>query len=119
MEWLRFALVAACMLLGCFSFIVGVFGIYRFKFILNRMHSAAILDTMGLFFIVLGMSIARSFDAVTIKLLLIFILLWITSPIQSHLLAKMEYITDKNLDEEIVNDLAEIKEGDGDNNDNI
>jgi len=105
MEWLRFAFSALFTIAGVLAFAVGTFGIYRFKFVMNRMHAAAILDTMGLFGIATGLAVARGFDAITFKFLLIFILLWFTSPISSHLLAKMEYFTDKNLKEEIVNDL--------------
>lgn len=114
MEWVRFAFSAFCIILGLIVFVFGVFGAYRFKFVLNRMHSAAMLDTMGLFFLCLGAAIARGFDSTSVKILSVCFFLWITSPICSHLIAKLEYITDQNLNDEIENDLSETKEGEDD-----
>jgi len=108
-EWLRFGLCAACTLIGLLVFITGVLGIYRFRFVLNRMHSAALIDTMGLFFIVLGLAVKRGFDMVTVKLLIVVAVLWLTSPLASHLLAKMEFFTDRTLEKEIQNPLKDVK----------
>jgi multicomponent Na+:H+ antiporter subunit G len=80
------------------------------------MHSAAMLDTMGIFFIILGLVIAKDFDASTIKLILIVIFLWFTSPVSSHLISKLEYVTDETLNNEIENELSETKEDDDDAN---
>jgi len=114
MEWVRFGISAACMLIGLFVFVTGTFGIYKFRFVLNRMHSAAILDTMGLFFVIVSLAVARGLDLTTVKMFLVVVFLWLTSPLSSHLIAKMEYFTDKNLDSEIENNLRDVKgEDDG------
>lgn len=109
LEWIRFGLSATCIVIGLFVFIVGIIGIYQFKFVVNRMHSAAMLDTMGLFFIALGAAIAQGFDPITVKILIVVLLLWITSPIASHLIVRIEYFTDENLNDEIENELSETK----------
>jgi len=114
LEWLRFGVSALFMLIGLCVYVIGVFGIFKFRFILNRMHSAAILDTMGLFFILLSLAVAKGFCAITIKGFLILLFLWLTGPVSSHLIAKMEFFTDKNLDKEINNSLKDVK---GDNED--
>lgn len=107
MEYVRFALCALCILIGLFITFVGVFGFYKFKFILNRMHSAAIIDTLGLFFIILGLVIAHGFpvnngvlDVTSIKLCCVVLFLWLTSPVCSHVLAKLIYMTNANTDKE-------------------
>ena len=74
------------------------------------MHAAAIIDTMGIFLICLGCAIANGFDSTSIKILSVAIFLWFTSPIASHLISKLEFITDKDIAEEIENDLSEIME---------
>lgn len=109
MDYVRFILCAICMFLGVFTIFVGVLGTYKFKFVLNRMHSAALLDTCGLFFIVIGCAIAKNFDATTIKLLLIFIVLWLTSPVSSHMIAKLEFETDESIPDEVENKIEDIK----------
>ena len=43
--------------------------------------------------------------------------LWIASPVCSHLIAKLEFITDKQLGQQIENDLSEIMEENSDDND--
>ena len=106
-EYVRFAFCALCILIGLFITFVGVFGYYKFKFILNRMHSAAIIDTLGLFFIVLGLVIAYGFpvnegvfDPTSIKLCCVVLFLWLTSPVCSHIIAKLIYMTDAKTDKE-------------------
>lgn len=114
MQWLRFGISAACMVIGLFVFCCGVFGIYRFRFVLNRMHAAAVLDTMGLFFVLMSLAVARGFDGITLKGFLILVFLWTTGPISSHLIAKMEFLTDRHLDEELGCDLSDVKGNDND-----
>ena len=110
MEWVQFALSALCILIGIIVIVVGVIGSLKYKFVLNRMHSAALLDSLGIFMICLGCAIANGFNSTSVKIMFIAIVLWVTSPICSHLIAKLEFITDKNLKEEIQNDLTAIME---------
>ena len=74
----------------------GVAGVYRFRFVLNRMHSAGILDTLGIFLILLGLAFASHSMEYLPKLLLILAALWVGSPIASHLVSRMEYLTDED-----------------------
>ncbi len=109
MEWVKFGFSALFIILGVIVFAIGTIGVYKFKFVLNRMHVASLLDTMGLFFIVLGCAIGRHFDAASIKMLLVFGILWLTSPISSHFIAKLECLTDERLSEKVKNDYEESK----------
>jgi multicomponent Na+:H+ antiporter subunit G len=109
MEWVKFGFSALFIILGVIVFAIGTIGVYKFKFVLNRMHVASLLDTMGLFFIVLGCAIGRHFDAASIKMLLVFGILWLTSPVSSHFIAKLECLTDERLSEKVKNDYEESK----------
>ena len=109
MEYVRFAFSALFILIGLFITITGVAGFYKLKFILNRMHAAALIDTLGLFFIVLGLIIAKGFtyddgtlDVTSIKLACVVVFLWITSPVSSHIIGEIIYLTDANTDKETV-----------------
>ena len=53
----REIIAAICIIIGLFVFLCGTFGVFRLKYVLNKMHAAALGDTMGLFFIVLGLII--------------------------------------------------------------
>ena len=73
------------------------------------MHAAAIIDTLGLFFIVMGLIVAKgfvaedgSFDITSIKLACVVFFLWLTSPVSSHVISKLIYMTDSNTDKETV-----------------
>ena len=67
---------------------VGVIGIFRFKYVLNRLHAAAMLDSLGLLLILAGVMVIRGFSYDSAKLLMMIALFWIASPVCSHLLAQ-------------------------------
>ena len=80
-EWIRFGLTALC--------VVG--GLFRFDYALNRLHAAAIADTLALGLVLLGVMVAVGFRAVLWKLVLVLVIQWYTSPLSSHMLAQFEY----------------------------
>ena len=100
-EVLRFALCALLMALGLFFEISAVFGVFRFHNALNRMHAAALGDTMGIFFILLGLAVANGLNMLTLKILLLIPLFWTTSPVSSHLIGRLELVTDEELKREV------------------
>ena len=111
MSWLTFGFSAFFIVLGLFFYIMGIFGIFKFKFILNKMHSAALLDTMGLLFVVVGIAIANGFNATSIKLFFIVIFLWITSPVAGHFISKLQVLTDENIKDEVNKHIEDEKKG--------
>ena len=54
-EWCRFGLASICLLIGMAFMILAVFGVNRLKRALNRMHAAAMGDTLGILFVFLGL----------------------------------------------------------------
>ena len=85
---------AVLMITGVTAMLLGIFGVYRFRYVLNRMHCASILDTLGMLCILLSLAAASLSLVFLPKLLLILLMLWIGSPIASHLVSRMEYRTD-------------------------
>ena len=57
MQLIRFIVGAVFLLLGLLSFLIEVIGVFRFKYVLNRMHAAAIGDTLGIGCSMLGLMI--------------------------------------------------------------
>ena len=45
MEMLRVILASVCLLSGLVVIAISILGLYRFNYVLNRMHAAAIADT--------------------------------------------------------------------------
>lgn len=97
LEVIRFSLCAGLMLCGLFILIVGVIGVYRFQYVLNRMHAAAMNDTLGILCMMLGLIVAEGVDFVSLKLLLVIVFLWISSPVSSHLIGRLEITTNENI----------------------
>ena len=88
---LRYCIGALLLLAGILVMGVSMLGIYRFKYVLNRMHAAAITDTLGILLVMLGLVVIRGLSFASAKLLLILILLWVTSPICTNRLAHGEF----------------------------
>lgn len=97
-EWIRFLAGTALLLSGVAIFLIEMVGVFRFKYVLNRMHAAAMGDTLGIGFCLLGLIIMSGLNFTSLKLLLVIIFLWFSSPASSHLIARLEVTT--NEDEE-------------------
>lgn len=113
MEWVRFGFCTLFIVLGLVTILISILGVYQFKFVLNRMHATAIIDTLGIFFILLGLMIANGLSWDLAKLALIVVILWITSPITSHIVAEFELMIHKD---EVEKTLDHNKREDNDGN---
>lgn len=98
MEEIRFILGVGFLLIGVAAFVLEVLGIFKFQYVLNRMHAAAIGDTLGLGASLVGLMILFGFRFVTLKLVLVVIFLWCASPVSSHLISRLEYTVDEDLE---------------------
>ncbi|MBQ9300974.1 MAG: monovalent cation/H(+) antiporter subunit G [Clostridia bacterium] len=98
LEWIRFILSAVLVLAGLLFVISSVVGVWRFQYVLNRMHAAALGDTLGMLLIVLGVAVRSGFQMTTLKLLLLAVIWWLSSPVASHLIGRLEITTDPALE---------------------
>lgn len=97
-EWIRFLLGSALLLAGVVIFFIEMIGVFRFKYVLNRMHAAAMGDTLGLGFCLLGLIVMSGFNFTSLKLFLVIVFLWFSSPVSSHLIARLEVTTNEDLE---------------------
>lgn len=77
-----------CLAFGGFLCVSGGVGILRFPDFYARMHGASITDTLAAGLILLGLMLQTSDWIVIVKLLLVGLFLFFTSPTASHALAK-------------------------------
>jgi multicomponent Na+:H+ antiporter subunit G len=98
LEWFRLILSALLIFAGLLVLAVGIIGQYRFRYVLNRMHAASMGDTLGLLLIVAGLCVSLNDGWMIVKMLLLVVFFWITSPTSSHLIARLEATTDEHLD---------------------
>lgn len=94
-EWIRFVAGAVFLLIGLGIFVIEMIGVFRFRYALNRMHAAAMGDTLGIGSCLLGLIILCGWNFTSLKLFLIILFLWLSSPTSSHLIARLEVATDE------------------------
>jgi len=78
----------ALLLVGGAFCIIGAIGLLRMPDFFTRMHAASIVDTLGAAFILLGLMLQAGFSLVTVKLIAIGLLLFFSSPVSTHALAR-------------------------------
>lgn len=78
----------ACLVIGVLFCVAGGIGLIRFPDVYTRGHAAGVIDTGGAAFILLGLALQAGFTLITVKLVLIFLLLYLTSPTATHALVK-------------------------------
>jgi len=101
LDIIRFVISCGFTLAGLFVLISGVVGIFRFKYALNRIHAAALFDTLGITLMLLGLMVAFGWDLTTLKMVLIIFILWMTSPVSGHLIGRLEITINDELDKDM------------------
>ena len=99
LEWIRFLAGVGLLLVGMGIFVLQLFGVFKFKYVLNRMHAAAMGDTLGIGVSLTGLIILSGFNVTSVKIGLIIVFLWLASPVSSHLISRLEVVTNEHLAE--------------------
>ena len=87
------------LLIGLGIFCVQILGVFKFKYVLNRMHAAAMGDTLGIGASLLGLMVLSGFNFTSLKMGLIIVFLWLASPVSSHLISRLEVTINPHLKE--------------------
>lgn len=96
-RWIQFAVSSLCLLIGLIFMVLAVFGVNRFHKALNRMHAAAMGDTLGILFVLTGLIVMRGFTMDSLKLLLVILFFWAAGPVSGHMISRLEAMTDEDL----------------------
>ncbi len=96
-EWIRLIIGCLFILVGMVIFFTELFGVFHFNYVLNRMHAAAMGDTLGISACLIGLMIFSGLNFTTLKMFLIIVFLWFASPVSSHVLSRLEAATNENL----------------------
>lgn len=78
----------ALLLAGAFFCVVGGIGLLRLPEFFTRLHGAGLTDTLGAALILAGLMLQAESPLVIVKLVMILVILWITSPTSTHAIAK-------------------------------
>ena len=101
MEWFRYIRAAVLILVGLVTFIIGTYGVYHYKYVLNRMHAAALGDTLGILFLMAGVIVGGTDFFTSLKLALVVGFMWLAGPVSTHVIGRLEVRTGKNLENEV------------------
>ncbi len=77
----------AAFVIGAVFMVAGGVGVIRLPDTYTRMHAAGLTDTMGAGLILTGLMLQGGLSFVTVKLIIILIFLWFTSPTSTYALA--------------------------------
>ena len=93
---IRVILAGIFLALAVFIFFSEVLGFYKFKYVMNRMHAAAMGDTLGIGSVLIAVAILTGELVPILKLLLVLVFMFLTGPVVTHLIAGAEVETHKN-----------------------
>lgn len=97
MEQFRLIAGTVLIILGLFIFCVATLGLFRFRYVLNRVHVAAKCDSLAVFLVCIGLMFFTANAGNILKLLLIIVFMWLSNPVAAHLICKIEAETNDKL----------------------
>ena len=100
----------ALMVLGGGLMVTSAIGLLRLPDVFTRLHGASIADTGGAALLLLGMALQAGFTLVTVKLALIGIFLFFTTPTASHAVAHAAILGGLSPDDPSANQKSESGE---------
>lgn len=86
---------------GCFFLISSAFGILRFSDFFVKVHIASVGDSCAMPLILFGIAVQNGFTQFSLKITMLILFIFITSPASCHALAKSAIISNilpKNYD---------------------
>ena len=97
---IRTVIGAGLLLAGSLVFIISIIGVFRFHYVLNRIHAASLSDTLGTLLIIAGLVVLEGFTFTSLKYLLLLVILWITAPVSTNRIGKAEATTNLSIHDE-------------------
>lgn len=83
----------AAIIAGIFFLFIGSIGLIRLPDFYTRLHATSKTDTLGVGLIFFGLLCYAGFSLVAVKLILIIFVIFFTSPVSSHALAKAAFLS--------------------------
>lgn len=84
-------------ILGVFFYTVGTIGLIRMPDVFCRLHATTKCDTMGSGLSLLGVIIYYGFSIVSLKMFIIMMFIFLTTPTASHIIAKAAFNQDPEI----------------------
>lgn len=81
----------AIVIAGALLALLGALGVLRFPDVYTRIHAASITDTGGASLMILGLGLISGLSAVTLKLVIVWIFIMLTSPVAANAMANAAF----------------------------
>ena len=79
-------------LAGSVLLLITGYGLLRLPVLYTRIHAGGMADTLATFLIFIGLALQSGFSLITVKLLLIIVFVFFTSPTSSYALAQASFV---------------------------
>lgn len=99
LQTIRYILGAVLITGGLVFDAIQLIGVFRYRYVMNRIHAAAIGDTLGGGLVLLGVFLVNGFNLAGLKILFIMAFLWLTSPVAAHMTGKLEVLSKEHPEE--------------------
>ena len=77
--------------IGLFFFFVTTIGVFRMKDFYSQLHAAGVSETVGRILSSVGLFIYEGFTWTGLKIFMVFLAVFLASPIGTHIIAKAAY----------------------------
>ncbi|MCB2095347.1 MAG: monovalent cation/H(+) antiporter subunit G [Rhodobacteraceae bacterium] len=92
-EMLIAGIVWVLIVSGAFFTVIGAIGIVRFPDFWSRLHAASVSDSAGMILLLAGMCVFAGWSLITVKLIVIGVVLFITGPTSTHAVANAALVS--------------------------
>jgi multicomponent Na+:H+ antiporter subunit G len=89
---IRDVLTGALIIAGSAFVLIGAIGLIRLPDFYSRTHASGMIDTLGAGLILVGLMLQTGFSLITLKLFLIGLFIFFTSPTATHAVAHAAYV---------------------------
>ena len=86
-EWVAVIFLAIGLLFAA----LAAFGVMRLPDFYTRLHASGMGETLGLMCSFIGLMVYEGFNLTTVKLVIVFLLVFLANPIGTHILVKSAY----------------------------
>lgn len=94
---IRIVFTVIFLLLSLFCFLASALGTLRMKDFYSKLHAAGICGSAGIIFCFLGLFVYEGLNLTTIKMFLVFLFVFLTSPIGTHIITKVAFKENQNI----------------------
>jgi multicomponent Na+:H+ antiporter subunit G len=70
--------------IGLFFLLVAAIGVVRFPDVFTRSHAVGLTDSLGAFFLLLGLAMYQGLSANLVRIVVVLVLLYLLNPVITH-----------------------------------